>query len=68
MLETLVLVTATTGLFALALGVRGNERFGGAGALIPLGDQRGEDLPCPWCYGPTDETDSHCGGCGRRFG
>jgi hypothetical protein len=27
MLEALVVATATTGLFALAKGVRGNERF-----------------------------------------
>ncbi|MCI0424489.1 MAG: hypothetical protein L0Z49_00645 [Actinobacteria bacterium] len=65
MLEALVVATATTGLFALAMGIRGNERFRAEPA--PRGD-RGDDLPCPWCYGPTDETDRRCRGCGRHFG
>jgi hypothetical protein len=69
MLEALVVATATTGLFALALGVRGNERFKSAPRLVvSLRDERGEDLPCPWCYAPTNENDSRCGGCGREFG
>lgn len=69
MLEALVVATATTGLFALALGVRGNERFKSDPRLVgSLKDGRGEDLPCPWCYAPTDANDSQCGGCGRDFG
>ena len=31
-------------------------------------DERGDDLPCPWCYGPTYEEDTRCSGCGRSFG
>lgn len=69
MLEAMVVATATTGLFALALGVKGNERFKTAtGLVVPVRDERGEDLPCPWCYAPTDEDDTRCGGCGRAFG
>lgn len=69
MWEALVVAMATTGLFALALGVKGNERFkGGTHLVVSVGDQRGEDLPCPWCYAPTSENDSRCGGCGRAFG
>ncbi len=69
MLEALVVATATTGLFALALGAKGNQRFkSGRGLLVTVGDDRSEDLPCPWCYAPTDEADSRCGGCGRDFG
>lgn len=68
-LEALVVATATTGLFALAKGVRGNERFKVDPRLVvPVRDERGDDLPCPWCYAPTDEGDSRCSGCGRSFG
>ncbi len=69
MLEALVVATATTGLFALALGAKGNQRFkGGRRLVVSVGADRGDDLPCPWCYSPTDEADSRCGGCGREFG
>lgn len=69
MLEALVVATATTGLFALALGAKGNQRFkAGRGLVATVGDDRVEDLPCPWCYAPTDEADRRCGGCGRDFG
>jgi hypothetical protein len=69
MLEALVVATATTGLFALALGLRGNERFeSDPRRVLALRDERVDDLPCPWCYAPTDENDSRCGGCGREFG
>jgi hypothetical protein len=69
MLEALVVATATTGLFALAKGVRGSERFKIDPSLImPAKEERGDDLPCPWCYAPTDESDSRCSGCGRSFG
>lgn len=69
MLEALVVATATTGLFAIAKGIRGGQKFrvNPARAVIPR-DERGDDLPCPWCYAPTDEHDSHCNGCGRAFG
>lgn len=69
MLEALVVATATTGLLALAKGVRGNERFKIDHRLVvSIRDERGDDLPCPWCYAPTDEGDSRCSGCGRTFG
>ncbi|HEX6221590.1 MAG TPA: hypothetical protein VF115_10895 [Acidimicrobiia bacterium] len=69
MLEALVVATATTGLFALAKGVSGNERFKIDPRLVaPVRDERGDDLPCPWCHAPTEENDSRCSGCGRRFG
>jgi len=69
MLEALVVATATTGLFALAKGVKGNERFKiDPRLIVTMRDERGDDLPCPWCYAPTEETDSRCTGCGRTFG
>lgn len=69
MLEALVVATATTGLFALARGLRGNERFGADPSLVAMSrDERSDDLPCPWCYAPTGEQDSRCSGCGRKFG
>lgn len=69
MLEALVVATATTGLFALAKGVRGNERFKVDPRLVVVErDDRGDDLPCPWCYAPTEEHDRRCQGCGRTFG
>jgi len=68
MFEALVVATATTGLFALARGVRGNERFKiDPRLVVSMRDERG-DLPCPWCYSPTDENDKRCRGCGRPFG
>jgi hypothetical protein len=69
MLEALVVATATTGVFALAKGIRGNERFrADPGFGMTTRDERGDDLPCPWCYAPTDEHDRRCRGCGRLFG
>ncbi|HUG08789.1 MAG TPA: hypothetical protein VMP13_07845 [Acidimicrobiia bacterium] len=69
MLEALVVATATTGLFALAKGVRGNERYEIDPRLVVRErDEGGDDLPCPWCYAPTDEHDRRCHGCGRAFG
>lgn len=69
MLEALVAATATTGLFALAIGVRGQQRYEiNPTLVVNLHDQREEDLPCPWCYAPTDENDRRCSGCGRSFG
>jgi len=69
MLEALVVATATTGLFALARGVRGNERSKADPRLvIAVRSERDDDLPCPWCNAPTDEADRRCGGCGRTFG
>lgn len=69
MLEALVAATATTGLFALAKGVRGQQRYDINPALVVnLHDQQEHDLPCPWCYGPTSELDRRCTGCGRNFG
>ncbi|HJQ90988.1 MAG TPA: hypothetical protein VJ950_04730 [Acidimicrobiia bacterium] len=68
MLEALVAVTATTGLFALAKGIRGNHQYRVDPRLVVPRDERGDDLPCPWCYGPTYEEDTRCSGCGRSFG
>ncbi len=69
MIEALVVATATTGLFVLARGIKGNERFKIEPRRVSWADdERGDDLPCPWCYAPTEETDSRCRGCGRRFG
>lgn len=69
MFEVLVVATATTGLFALAKGVRGNERYKVDPRLVvTMRDEKSEDLPCPWCYAPTDELDNRCSGCGRKFG
>lgn len=28
----------------------------------------GPDLPCPWCGGPTTESDRSCFSCGQNFG
>lgn len=69
MLEVLVVATATTGLFALAKGVRGNEKFKiDPRLIVSVRGERGDDLPCPWCYAPTEEDDSRCSGCGQSFG
>jgi hypothetical protein len=68
-LEALVVATATTGLFVLAKGIRGNQRYRiDPSLLVAPRDERGDDLPCPWCYGPTMEVDTRCSGCGRSFG
>lgn len=69
MFEALVVATATTGLFALARGVKGNERFKiDPRLVVSVRDEQSDDLPCPWCYAPTDEHDSRCTGCGSTFG
>jgi hypothetical protein len=69
MWEALVVATATTGLLALAKGFRGNEKFSPGGRSEAVSPERpGDDLPCPWCYAPTHESDRRCGGCGRTFG
>ncbi|MGA7098185.1 MAG: hypothetical protein WB245_11545 [Acidimicrobiia bacterium] len=69
MLEAVVAATAMTGLFALARGIKGNHHYRVDPQLVMASrDERGDDLPCPWCYGPTSEEDSRCSGCGRSFG
>lgn len=69
MLEILVVVASVAGLFSLARGNRSHQTSQvNASLLGMLTDRRGEDLPCPWCYAPTDETDTRCRGCGRKFG
>lgn len=40
----------------------------GTERVIELTDADGNDLPCPWCQGPTRETDSSCSSCGQPFG
>jgi hypothetical protein len=68
-LETLVVVASATGLYVLAKNSRGQQTFQVNPVLVAtFADKGGEDLPCPWCYGPTDETDVRCRGCGRKFG
>lgn len=68
MIEALVVATATTGLFALAKGVRSHERFAADPRFkVVSRDETKDDLPCPWCYSPTDEGDARCPGCGRSF-
>lgn len=67
MLEALVVVTATTGLFALAKGFRGHG-LAEPGVMAIHREDRQDDLPCPWCYAPTAEDDRRCRGCGRLFG
>jgi hypothetical protein len=64
-LEALLAATATSGLIVLARGQRRTVGIGGADSLPFEGE---EDLPCPWCYAPTDSSDERCPSCGRRFG
>ena len=69
MLEVLVALVATTGLFALAMATRGSQQYRlDPSLIVARRDDRGDDLPCPWCYEPTQEKDSRCKGCGRSFG
>ena len=69
MLEVMLALTATTGLFALARLLKPNQRYEVNPALVISGrDDRGDDLPCPWCYGPTQENDQRCPECGQSFG
>lgn len=38
-------------------------------ASLPVGLDASEiDLPCPWCMGPTSDTDTACNTCGQHFG
>lgn len=61
--------TATTGLFVLAKGIRGQQRFEiNPSLVVNLHDQKEQDLPCPWCYAATSESDTRCSGCGQHFG
>jgi len=67
--EALLVASAATGLFALAKGIKGNQTFRVDPSLVVLSrDERGDDLPCPWCYAPTDEQDARCAACGQEFG
>ncbi len=69
MLEAFVVATATTGLFALAKGIRSGQRFRiNPSLVLSPRDERGADLPCPWCHAPTEARDSRSTGCGRVFG
>lgn len=69
MLELMVVAAAASGLFAIAKGIRANQRFRiDPSMLVRLRDERGDDLPCPWCYAPTQEHDTRCSGCGSLFG
>ena len=67
MLEALVAATATTGLFALARHARDEVLVVDPRLMANLGGSSG-DLPCPWCFAPTAETDERCPRCDRRFG
>lgn len=69
MLEALVVATAATGLFALAKGIKGNQIYRvDRGLMLTSREERADDLPCPWCYAPTNENDTRCSGCGQLFG
>jgi len=61
MLETVIVVS----LFAALL-------LAGGGTTNTALDLRvsdtTEDLPCPWCLAPTQETDDACTACGQEFG
>jgi hypothetical protein len=69
MLEALLAATATSGLFVLARGQRrtlaSEDRLVREFVVVESGD---DDLPCPWCYSQTSETDARCRSCGRKFG
>lgn len=67
MLEALVAVTATTGLFALARHSRQENFFIDPRLVVDLAAEE-RDLPCPWCNAATTEMDERCPSCGRRFG
>jgi hypothetical protein len=64
-LETLLAVTATGGLVALA---RGRRRDAPATVLQLTVDPGDDDLPCPWCFTATNADDARCPGCARKFG
>lgn len=68
MLEALLAATATSGLFVLARGQRRLLRNPDGPAYNAATLDNGDDLPCPWCYSQTAETDTRCTSCGRRFG
>lgn len=69
MFDNLTATTATTSLSALVKGIRGRRRYDAyPNFVVSLHDQKDQDLPCPWCYSPTDEFDTRCSGCGRKFG
>ena len=69
MLETLLVAMAVMGLAVLAQGLRNNKGFKiDPRLVISFRDERGDDLPCPWCHAPTKEDDSRCRGCGGTFG
>lgn len=66
-LEALVAVTATTGLFALARHSREVTHVIDPRLVVDLAAEDRE-LPCPWCHADTTETDERCPSCGHRFG
>ena len=69
MLEAQVGTTERTSLFTMAKGLKASPRYRVDPSLIVTSrDERGDDLPCPWCYAPTLEEDRRCSGCGRTFG
>jgi hypothetical protein len=51
---------------ATMAGLRGGSAE--QGGVMTLVHGRDDDLPCPWCHGPTAESDPRCPSCGRRFG
>jgi hypothetical protein len=46
---------------------RGQRQFDEVEGDWAVGEED-EDLPCPWCYGPTSVNDERCPNCHRRFG
>lgn len=67
MLELAVAGTAIAGLVALAVGHPDGVYAIDPRMVVDLSAKEGE-LPCPWCRSDTDESDTKCPSCGRRFG
>ena len=62
MIGLLMIPVASIG---IVLGGRfGGSRIQDSSTVLDLDD----DLPCPWCFAPTNEHDATCPSCGRRFG
>lgn len=67
MLEVLAVASATTGILVFSR-TRRQRDVDWEQLAVELPSEGAEDLPCPWCYAPTNETDARCPSCGRRFG
>ncbi|MDH3398706.1 MAG: hypothetical protein OEM94_05120 [Acidimicrobiia bacterium] len=58
-------VVIAASLIAVAFAAFGRRQE--TSPLISL-DTTETDLPCPWCMGPTADTDKTCNTCGQDFG